>query len=72
MVNNNSNGTWLNHTLFKTAVTIILLAAGAWGKWVTTAVTNNRDSMALIGERLARIEQKLDDHFRSDNARNNP
>jgi hypothetical protein len=64
---------WLNHILVKTAITIILLSAGAWGKWVTTAVMDGNSAMSKITERLARIEQKLDDHFRSDDAkRHNP
>ncbi len=71
--NSNPNSSWLNNTLFKTFIAIILMAVAAWGNWVTTAVTSYNKDLGKFAERLARIEQKLDDHFRSDDAqRHNP
>ncbi len=73
-MDNNDNGSmWLNNTFFKTAIAIILLTVGAWGKWVTTTVIETTSDAARNSERLARIEQLLIDHFRSDDAqRHNP
>ena len=70
--NNNGNGLWLNHTLFKLALTIILLAGGAWASWVTTTINKDHDALSEIRTDIARITQMLSDHmdkYHGDNPR---
>jgi len=72
-LNNSNNDSWFNHTIVKVAFSALLLAAAAWGNWVTTSIGVSASAMVKIAERLARIEQKLDDHFKEDYAqRHNP
>lgn len=69
MQNNNTNGVWLNHTLFKLALSIILLATGAWAKWVTTSIFEIND----IKTDIAIIRKDIDDLHKDFHAqRHNP
>ena len=59
-LNNNNDASWLNHTLFKYAIIVLIAAGSAWAAYVNSKLGEVND--LRVGQ--ARIEQKLDDFIK--------
>jgi len=57
----NTESTWFRHMIIKSILGVVILGGTAWGAYLNSKVTQMDMFKLEVADRLARIEQKLDD-----------